>query len=69
MPANAMTRPMSAAESSANTARSVGLEVLRMCSTVLVPRSLASLCAWRYDWRKETPSKTNDTASTPYAIA
>ncbi len=68
-PAAAMSRPASAAESSANTARRVGSEVARTCSMRSRSSDSASGLACRTDCRKETPSRTKETASTTYPTA
>src|SRR5262252_6849044 len=61
-----MTKPVKAAESSANTARSVGSEVAITCSIRSRCNDSASDLACRTDWRNEIPSRTKDTASTTY---
>ncbi len=68
-PAAAMTRPIRAAESSANTARRVGSEVAMMCSRRSRCNSSASGLACRIDCEKETASRTNEMASTMYPMA
>ena len=64
-----MTKPIRAAESSANTARSVGSEVTSTYSIRSRCTDSASGLAWRTDCRNEIPSRTNDTASTTYPTA
>ena len=61
-----MTRPIRAAESSANTARRVGSEVASTCSIRSRCSDSASGLACRTDCRNEIPSRTNETASTTY---
>ena len=64
-----MTRPVKAAESSANTARRVGSEVTITCSSRSRCNDSASDLACRADCRNEIPSRTKDTASTTYPTA
>ncbi len=65
-PPPAMTRPVRAAASSANTARRVGSEVASTCSIRSRWNESASPLACRTDCRNEVPSSRNDTASTMY---
>jgi len=67
-PAAAMTTPTRAAESSANTARSVGSEVASTWSMRSRCIDSASGLACRTDRRNEVPSRTNETASTMYPM-
>jgi len=63
-PIAAMTRPINAAESSANTALRVGSDVAMTCSI----RSRSSACAtgfaWWIDLAREMPSSTKEIART-----
>jgi hypothetical protein len=67
-PAAAMTRPVRAAESSANTARRVGSEVASTCSITSRWNVAASPLACRTDCRNEVPSSRKDAASTMYPM-
>ena len=55
---------MSAAASSAKTARRVGFELRATCRSVATLRRCASARAWRYARMNEMPSSTNEMPST-----
>jgi hypothetical protein len=63
-PTAAIARPMSAAESSANTARSVGSLVAMTAPMRSRSINFAVGLAWRTDRRNKIPSSANETAST-----